>query len=172
MRFNMSKISKHFTLGEATWSREAASRGIENSLDDKAILKKIRAVARNILEPVRKHYGVPFRPNSFYRNKVVNRLVGGVKNSQHLKGEAVDFEIATVDNQRLFNWIKKNLDFDQLILEYYNKSKGKNSGWVHCSYKNELANRNQAILITPHPKSGKWYRRYLPKNMNKKREYV
>ena len=73
------------------------------------------------------------------------RAVGSKDTSQHIKGEAVDFEVPGITNLEIFYWIKDNLDFDQLILEYYKKDVP-NSGWVHASYK-KLGNRNQAIEI-------------------------
>lgn len=139
------KLSKNFYLGELIKSNTADRLGILNVPTNQDIIDNLRAVAENILQPVRDHFGVAFSPASGYRCLAVNRAVGSKDTSQHIKGEAVDFEVPGITNLEIFYWIKDNLDFDQLILEYYKKDVP-NSGWVHASYK-KLGNRNQAIEI-------------------------
>lgn len=145
------RLSKHFSLSELTRSQVAARRGIDNKPDDLA-LSNLVALARSILEPVRVHFGVPFSPSSGYRCPKLNRAVGSKSTSQHVLGEAADFEIPTVANRDLADWIKENLVFDQLILEFHNPDVA-DSGWVHCSYR--VGNRSQCLIY-----DGKSYRRF------------
>ena len=138
------KLSKHFTLSELTKSGTAKRLGITNCPDNR-VLSNLKALARNILEPVRFHYGIPFMPSSGYRCLILNRAIGSKSTSQHIQGEAVDFEIPGVGNLDLHNWIKENLVFDQNILEFYD-GVHPNSGWCHVSYKKD-GNRNMSFTI-------------------------
>jgi len=124
------KLSGNFTLGEMVKSQTALRKGIDNTPEPEHIAN-MKAVCMNILEPVREFFGLPIIPSSGYRSKALCRAIGSSEESQHAKGEAVDFEVAGIDNYELARWISGNLAFDQLILEYYS---GGNSGWVHCSY--------------------------------------
>lgn len=139
------QLSKHFTLIECIRSEEATRRGIDNTPPEEYI-PKLEIVCNKILEPPREFYGIPFRPNSVYRNEIINHLVGGSKTSQHMKAEAADFEIPTISNYDLAVWCKNHMEFDQLILECYIPGQV-NSGWVHMSYK-ESVNRNQVLTFT------------------------
>lgn len=138
------KLSRNFYLSELIKSPEAERLGIDNT-PPQEVIDKLRLVAENILQPVRDHFMIPFIPSSGYRCLELNRAIGSKDNSQHIKGEAVDFEIGGITNLELYFWIRDNLKFDQLILEYYKKNVP-NSGWVHCSYKKD-GNRQQAIEI-------------------------
>ena len=138
------KLSKNFYLSELVKSATADRLGIDNT-PPQEVIDKLRLVAVNILQPVRDHFMVPFIPSSGYRCLELNRAIGSKDNSQHVKGEAVDLEVAGVSNLELYFWIRDNLKYDQLILEYYDKYKP-NSGWIHASYKKE-GNRQQAIEI-------------------------
>ena len=144
------KLSRHFPLSELTKSQTAERLGINNSPDNR-VLAKLKALARYILEPVRLHYGIPFVPSSGYRCPILNKAVGSNSKSQHVQGEAVDFEVPTIANRDLADWIKENLIFDQLILEFHDPDIA-DSGWVHCSYR-EGNNRNQCLIF-----DGKSYR--------------
>ena len=124
------KLSGNFTLGEMIKSQTALRKGIDNTPEPEHIAN-MKAVCMNILEPVREFFGLPIIPSSGYRSKALCRAIGSSEESQHAKGEAEDFEVAGIDNYELARWIRDNLAFDQLILEYYS---GGNSGWVHCSY--------------------------------------
>jgi len=128
-------LSPHFTLEEACKSQRAERMGISNS-PDADTLDRMIAVAENILEPVRAHFGKPVIINSFYRSPEVNKAIGSKPGSQHVKGEAVDFEIPGIDNAAVARWVRDNLTFDQCILEFY-KPGIPDSGWVHVSYKAE-----------------------------------
>ena len=137
------RLSKNFTLAELTYSATASRMGIPNNPNAKEI-QKLKDVAVNILQPIREHYGIPFSPTSGYRGWLLNSFVGGVWNSQHRLGEAVDIKIPGVSSYALAVWIRDNLDFDQLILEDYILGESW-SGWVHVSYTTSRRNRKQAL---------------------------
>lgn len=135
-------ISKHITYAEATKSQTAIRKGIDNTPDE-ATLDRMRLVAEKVFEPLREYFRMPIGISSFYRSPKLNKAIGGAKNSQHVTGEAMDIDadiFGGVTNTRIFEWIKNNLEFDQLIREY-----GEN-GWVHVSYK-ASGNRNQVLEI-------------------------
>ena len=124
-------LSRNFSLSELTKSQTA----LRNGLDNKPSIEEIVALTvlcNNILQPVRNKYG-SFTPNSGFRTVELCKLVGSSAKSQHAKGEAADIEVTGIDNYQLAEWIVKNLDFDQLILEFYN-SDDPSSGWVHVSH--------------------------------------
>ena len=131
---------KHFTMGDFWASTPADAHGIRNTppLQEAGNLK---ALADNVLDPLREWYGKPVYVNSGYRSPVLNRLVGGAANSQHLKGEAADITAGSrEENRKLFEYIKSHLPFDQLIDE-------KNYSWVHVSYKRDGNNRKQILKL-------------------------
>lgn len=134
------KISGNFTLEEVTKSQVALRLGINNDLPDE-LLQNAISVAENILEPVRKHYGKSIAPSSWYRSKALNKATGGSLTSDHCFGCAVDFEVIGVPNLEVAKFIRDNLNFKQLILEYYNPTQI-NSGWVHASYLDEQNNKD------------------------------
>ena len=137
------KLSKHFSLEELCKSQTAIRLGIDNLAKDENIITNLRTICENILEPIRENYGIPFSPNSAYRSPKLNNAVGSSHKSQHLKGQAVDVEIPSIDNYELAQWIRNNLDFDQLILEFYNGEPS--SGWAHVSFADE--NRKQILTF-------------------------
>jgi hypothetical protein len=126
------KLSNNFYLSELTKSEIASRLDLDNT-PSQAVTTNLQFLAEKILQPVRDHYKVPVIINSGYRSPAVNEATKGSKTSQHMTGEAADFEIPGVDNKDLAKWIKGNLVFDQLILEFY-KEGDSSSGWVHCSY--------------------------------------
>tara|TARA_R100001015_G_C4524211_1_gene92406 strand:- start:205 stop:654 length:450 start_codon:yes stop_codon:yes gene_type:complete len=128
----MTRLSTHFSLKELTRSETAVRKGIKNEPNEKEI-ENLKTVCEKILEPVRVHYGIPFTPSSGFRSFNLNTEIGSSSKSQHIQGQAVDFEIPGVPNMELALWIKENLDYDQLLLEFYKKNIP-DSGWVHCSY--------------------------------------
>ena len=125
------KLSNNFTLKELTKSQTATRKGIHNEPSTEHVENLIH-LAKNILQPVREHFGKPVIISSGYRSPELCEAIGSSAKSQHAKGEAADFEIAGVDNKELAAWIAANCDFDQLILEFYD-GVDPNSGWVHCS---------------------------------------
>ena len=106
------RLSKHFTLQELIKSSTAERRGIKN-VPERAEIESLRLVCDNILEPVRQHFGVPMVPSSGYRCLELNRAIGSGDSSQHVKGQAVDFEIPGLANQVLANWIMENVAYDR-----------------------------------------------------------
>jgi len=136
------KLSEHFSLEEMVKSQTATRKGIPNTPSE-AHTEAMRKVCENILEPVRTHYSIPFTPSSGYRSAELCLAIGSSVNSQHAKGEAVDFEVPSIPNFEVAGWVVANLDFDQLILEHYT---GGNTGWIHCSYK-ETDNRKEVLTF-------------------------
>ena len=147
------KLSGHFSLSELTKSQTAVRKGIDNkpTLDH---IENLTELCTHILEPTRRNFGKPMVITSGYRSEELCEAIGSSKNSQHAKGEAADFEMFGVDNKELAKYIKNNLVFDQLILEFYNPD-DPSSGWVHCSY-NKEENRKQSLLY-----NGKDYTEWL-----------
>jgi hypothetical protein len=153
-----TKLTEHFTLEEMTASPTAKKLGIPNTPTAEHI-ENMRYCCEKILEPVRKHFDKPVTINSSYRAPKVNAAVGGSKTSQHVNGQAIDFEINGISNKIVADWIADNLEFDQVILEFYVEG-DKNSGWVHASIKKEGGNRKQKLIAKKDGKSTK----YLPTN--------
>jgi len=135
-------LSDHFTLFEFTRSGYA----IENELDNipnESQIASMKALCRNILEPLRQQFG-PIIISSGFRSLEVNRGVGGAQSSQHLRGEAADIVINGRDDANAkFGFIMRNLDFDQLILEPIGAV---NPRWIHVSYTMRHKNRHNTIV--------------------------
>ena len=147
------RVSKNFALSEMVKSATAERLNVDNSPSD-IHLVNLTHLAIHILQPVRDEFGV-ITINSGYRSPALNAKVGGSKTSQHCNGQAADFESFSTPNPDLAKWIAKNLDFDQLILEFYD-GVNPNSGWVHCSY-NLMGNRKK-ILTALKTKNGVVYK--------------
>lgn len=133
------QLSDHFTLAELTKSQTALRRGIANT-PGPAEIKALTALCVNVLEPVRLHYKRPVIISSGFRSDQVNRLVRGSRTSQHVKGEAADFEVPGVSNLEVAQWMEANLNYDQLILEFYTPG-DPNSGWIHVSWRAKYRNQ-------------------------------
>ena len=136
------KLTENFSINELTKSQTAERKGIDNTpgTEHQENLKKL---CENVLQPVRDHFEQVVSVSSGYRSPELCTAIGSKITSQHAKGEAADFEIFGVSNKELADYINENLDYDQLILEYWKES-DPNSGWVHCSY-SEGNNRNQYL---------------------------
>ena len=133
------KLSKNFTLEEFIRSNTADRMGIDNVPKDEEVIKNLRNLCLEILQPLRDYVGAPVHINSGYRCKELNVAVGGVKNSQHCRGEACDIRIASPKQGREWAaWIEDNCRFDQMLLE-----RNKNGAvWLHVSCKRDAeANR-------------------------------
>jgi hypothetical protein len=139
------KLSKYFTLEEMIHSDTALRHDIDNTINDPVILQKLTNLAIYVADPIRIKFG-KYSPTCAYRCPPLNKLVKGQSNSQHCKGEAMDFEVIGIDNYKLATWIKDNIEFDQLILEYY-KEGVPESGWVHVSY---VHNNNRKQILSKH----------------------
>ena len=125
-------LTTNFTLEELTKSEIALRHGVGNT-PDKTVTACLTNLCSGILQKVRDHYKMGVKVNSGYRSTEVNTLVGGSKTSDHCKGYAADIEIPGIANAVLATWIKDNLKFTQLILEFYTPGVP-DSGWVHVSY--------------------------------------
>jgi len=134
--------SEHFTYAELTRSQAATRASLPNQ-PSRLARTALETLCNYILEPVRANFG-PVHVSSGYRSPAVNALIGGSSSSQHMKGEAADIECAIVSNLVLAKWIRDTLDFDQLILEFYNENDPR-AGWVHVSYRAK-GNRNESLV--------------------------
>lgn len=125
-------LSANFSLHELTKSETALRMGFDNTPGE-AEIENLRTLCEKVLQPVRDHYGKGVKVNSGYRSPESNGAVGGSKTSDHCKGMAADIEIPGVANADLAQWIMDNLEYTQLILEFYTPGIP-DSGWVHVSY--------------------------------------
>ena len=128
------KLSENLSLGEVIKSTTALRLGINNYPND-IVLKNLSYLAKYLFQPLRKLCEVPIFISSGYRSPVLNAAIGGSTKSQHCKGEAIDIDMdnkkSVLTNADIFNTIKDELDFDQLIWEFGND---KNPAWVHVSF--------------------------------------
>jgi hypothetical protein len=128
----MTQLTKNFSLAEMVKSETALRNDMDNTPGE-AEIANLKVLAEKVLQPVRDHYGKGVKVNSGFRHPEVNAKVGGSKTSDHCKGQAADIEIPGVPNHELAEWIKANLSYTQLILEFYTRGIP-DSGWVHVSY--------------------------------------
>ena len=137
------KLTENFSLNELTKSQTAERKGIDNtpSAEHQGNLKSL---CEMILQPIRDHFEQVVSVSSGYRSPELCVAIGSSTKSQHASGCAADFEIFGVSNKELADYINENLDYDQLILEYWKGEDEPNSGWVHCSYTNG-SNRKQYL---------------------------
>ena len=139
------KLTANFSLQEMTKSETALRFGLDNEPNDEQLANLV-ALCENVLQPVRDHFGKGVKVNSGLRTPEVNAKVGGSKTSDHCKGMAADVEIPGVANADLAQWIVDNLEFRQVILEFYTPGIP-DSGWVHVSY-NPADNKKQVLTAT------------------------
>ena len=125
-------LTANFSLHELTKSETALRLGLDNTPDEAAITS-LKLLCEKVLQPVRDHYKKGVKCNSAYRSPESNAAVGGSKTSDHCLGRAADIEIPGVANAELAQWIMDNLEYTQLILEFYTPGIP-DSGWVHVSY--------------------------------------
>ena len=137
-----TRLSKNFTLEELTASATAKANGIHNALSTQQ-MANLCALVHHVLQPLRDAMGHEVKIGSGYRCPRLNQAVGGVSNSQHLKGEAADLCIDgdKTKGRKWFTWIQSHCDFDQLIWEHSKTG----SYWVHVSYRSDGKNRKQVI---------------------------
>lgn len=142
----MRKITKHLSYREVTKSWTAIKHGINNEPDSKQ-LDNIARLAKEIFESVRMHFNVPIGVVSCFRSFELNKLIGGANGSQHLADNdcaAIDLDAdiyGQITNRAIFNYIKDNLEFDQLIYEFGDDN---DPDWIHVSLAKEK-NRNQIL---------------------------
>ncbi len=125
-------LSKNFTLTELVKSEVALRKGWDNTPGETEIAN-LRLLAEKVLQPVRDHFATGVKVNSGYRSPQLNKGIGGSPKSDHCRGMAADIEIPGHPNHKLADWINQNLEFSQVILEFYTQG-DPNSGWVHVSY--------------------------------------
>ena len=146
------QLSKNLALSEVTRSETAKRRGISNMPTPEHI-ENFKKLAENVFQPIREHFGVPIRISSGYRSEALNKAIGGagkmvngkyVPSSQHCKGEAIDIDMdgTSITNKQVFDYIKENLEFDQLIWEFGTDA---NPDWVHVSYSSTGKQRKQIL---------------------------
>ena len=136
-------ISKHISYKESVYSITATRRGINNIPDDEQ-LTNMELVAEEVFEPLREWVGGPIKINSFFRCPKLNKAIGGSSKSQHCEGRAIDIDdtFRKASNADMYNYIKDNLEFDQLIWEF---GDNKNPDWVLVSYVSPEENRNRCL---------------------------
>jgi len=138
----MRYISKHISWGEAIRSQTAEKKEIENVPGDVQIVA-MKKLAKEIFEPLREWANEPIRVNSFFRSPELCEAIGSKSTSQHTKGQAIDIDaMGKKTNAELFNYIKENLNFDQLIWEF---GDDENPDWIHVSYVGANGNRNRIL---------------------------
>ena len=135
------KLSKNFSLKELTKSSTAVRHGINNNPDKEQMINLV-VLTNCVLQKVRDAHG-RVDVNSGLRVLELNRKIGSGDSSQHVQGMAADIECPSISNMELAEWIRDNLEFDQLILEFYTPSDPA-SGWVHVSY-NKEDNRKRVL---------------------------
>ena len=151
----MTQLTKNFSLHELTKSETALRYDMDNT-PGAVEIANLTDLAGKVLQPIRDHYGKGVKVNSGFRHPEVNAKVGGSKTSDHCKGQAADIEIPGVPNAELAEWIKDNLEFRQLILEFYTPGIP-DSGWVHVSF---VDGDNKKQVMTATKQGGKTV--YLP----------
>ena len=130
-------LSRHVTIQEFSYSPTAIKKGIHNVMNSIQVNNAIQ-LCENVFEPLRKHLNAPIKISSGFRCNQLNKLIGGASVSQHTKGEAFDLELT---DRKLFDWILKNVEFDQAIYEFGNDA---HANWFHISYR-KGNNRKQAL---------------------------
>ena len=144
------QLSKNFNLVEMTKSQTATRKGIDNTPSPEH-QANLQWLCMHVLQPIRDHFSQVVTVSSGYRSEALCLAIGSKITSQHAKGEAADFEIFGVSNKELADWIHFNLNYDQLILEYW-KEEDPNSGWVHCSY---IEGNNRRQYLRAYKEDGK-----------------
>ena len=136
-------ISKHISYKEGVYSVTAMRRGIDN-IPNGEQLANMELLAKKVFEPLREWVSGPIKINSFFRCPELNKAIGGSKKSQHCHGQAIDIDdtYGVVANSDMYNYIKNNLDFDQLIWEFGDDD---NPNWVHVSYVSKEDNRKRCL---------------------------
>jgi len=137
------QLSKHLSLAEVMRSDMAKRKGI-NNMPSKEHIENFKLLAEKVFEPIREHFGVPINISSGYRSKGLNTAIKGSLSSQHCTGEAIDIDMdgTSITNAQIFNYIKDNLIFDQMIWEF---GTDKNPDWVHVSYESTGKQRKQIL---------------------------
>lgn len=158
---NDIQLSEHFKLSEFTRSATATARKIDNT-PSQEVISNLKALCQNVLEPLRayanesspskgdKRGAVPIIIGSGYRSPALNKAVGGVKNSQHMTGEAADIHLPdNATGRKWFLWMMDNLKFDQLIMEKSTPSSTRY--WIHVSFSRNRCRQQVIQNLVKHP---------------------
>ncbi len=139
----MENISNNITYAEAIHSSTAKRKQIDNTPSPTQI-EAMKLLAEKVFEPLRRWVDGPIKVNSFFRSSSLNEAIGGAASSQHCKGQAMDIDdvYGRKSNAEMFNWIKENLDFDQMIWEFGTDTQ---PNWLHISYVSKEDNRNKCL---------------------------
>jgi hypothetical protein len=137
------QLSKNLALAEVTRSETAKRKGISNMPTPEHI-ENFKKLAENVFQPIREHFGVPIHLSSGYRSAALNKAVGGSSSSQHCTGEAIDIDMdgTSITNKQVFDFIRENVNFDQMIWEFGTDT---NPDWVHVSYESTGKQRKQVL---------------------------
>jgi zinc D-Ala-D-Ala carboxypeptidase len=140
------QLSKNLSLAEVTKSDTAKRKGISNMPTPEHI-ENFKLLAEKVFQPIREHFAVPIHISSGYRSAALNKAIKGASSSQHCSGEAIDIDMdgTTITNAEVFNYIKDNLEFDQLIWEFGTDI---NPDWVHVSYESKGKQRKMILKAT------------------------
>jgi hypothetical protein len=143
MNYLSDNISKHISYKEGVYSITATRLGIDN-IPNQYEFANMQVLAENVFEPLRNWVKGPIKINSFFRGLELNKAIGGSSKSQHCQGRAIDIDdsYGHKTNAEMYEWIKKNLDFDQMIWEF---GTDENPNWVHVSYVSPDENRNRCL---------------------------
>jgi zinc D-Ala-D-Ala carboxypeptidase len=153
------KLSANFTLDELIKSQIAERKNINNN-PTPDVIENLKELCINVLQPIRSHFSKPVIISSGYRSAQLCIEIGSSINSQHTLGMAADVEIWGISNKELFNYIRNNLEYDQIILEFFKGDEEPNSGWVHVSY-NKNDNRRQSLIANRNEDGKIVYKPYL-----------
>ena len=151
------KLSKNLSLLEVTKSITAKRLGIDNTPDD-WVTENLKQIAENVFQPLRNHFGRPIYVSSGYRSADLNTAIGGSLRSQHVEGRALDLDadvFGRITNSKIFDYIRENLTFDQLIWEFGDED---NPDWVHVSYVHDGINRKRCLKACRDSKGKTYYK--------------
>ena len=151
------KLSKNLSLSECVKSNTASRLGINNTPDDEWIVENLRAIAKDVFQPLREAFKCPIHVSSGYRSEELNRAIGGSVRSQHVQGRALDLDadvFGGCTNGQIFQYILNNLTFDQLIWEFGDQD---NPDWVHVSYVRDGVNRGRCLKACRDEKGKVYY---------------
>lgn len=145
------QLSPHFKLSEFTKSSTATVRKIDNTPSEQ-VISNLKLLCEQVLEPLREHFSCPIIIGSGYRSPALNKAVGGVKNSQHMTGEAADIHLPdNATGRKWFLWMMDNLKFDQLIMEKSTPSSSRY--WIHVSFSRHRCRQQVIQNLVKHPNS-------------------
>ena len=148
---NNFQLTPHFKLSEFTKSSTATARKIDNTPSEQ-VISNLKLLCEQVLEPLRVHFNCPIIISSGYRSPALNKAVGGVKNSQHMTGEAADIHLPNNETGRKwFLWMMDNLKFDQLIMEKSTPTSTRY--WIHVSFSRHRCRQQVIQKLMKHPKA-------------------